>query len=96
MSLITKGSHGKPRNLTSRVRRTKKDIQDQTERVGADEAWRTGGKRPLRTRWVDVNKGDEDDYLVRSRLVGKESKEKGTLEHSLAATPPLASLNARG
>ena len=25
-------------------------------RLGQEEAWRLGGKRPLRTRWVDVNR----------------------------------------
>ena len=29
------------------------------ERVSKEDAWRLGGKIPLKTRWVDVNKGDE-------------------------------------
>ena len=43
-------------------------------------------------RWVDVNKGDENEPLVRARLVAKEIKKKGTLEASFAAMPPLLAL----
>ena len=53
---------------------------------------RPSGVKVIGTRWVDVNKGDEEDYEVRSRLVGKEIKHKGTLEHYFAAMPPLAAL----
>ena len=32
------------------------------------------GKRPIGIRWVDVNKGDEQEPEYRSRLVAKEIK----------------------
>ena len=30
------------------------------------------GRRPLRLKWIDVNKGDKKDMLLRSRLVCTE------------------------
>ena len=46
--------------------------------------------RVIGTRWVDVSKGDEDDYLVRSRLVGQEiKKHSGTIAQYVAAMPLL-------
>ena len=45
------------------------------------------------TRWVDVNKGDEDMLEVRSRLVAREiKKRKSTIGHYFAAMPPLHAL----
>ena len=46
------------------------------------------GKKPIGTRWVDVNKGDEDNPEYRSRLVAKEIN-TGKMEGIFAATPPL-------
>ena len=46
------------------------------------------GKKPIGVRWVIVNKGDEVDYNVRARLVGKEFKTNNTMA-MFAATPPL-------
>jgi hypothetical protein len=46
------------------------------------------GKKPLGIRWVDVNKGDEDDEEYRSRLVAKEIK-YNKREDLFAAMPPL-------
>ena len=40
--------------------------------MSKEEAWRLGGKRPLKTRWVDVNKGDEVKPDIRCRLVAKD------------------------
>ena len=40
------------------------------------------------TRWVDVNKGDEEKAEVRSRSVAKEIK-MDKREDLFAATPPL-------
>ena len=37
------------------------------------------GSKVIDTRWVDVNKGDESEPIVRARLVAKEIKKKGTL-----------------
>eukprot|EP00959_Pyramimonas_sp_CCMP1952_P457952 9475807-Pyramimonas_sp.AAC.1 len=53
---------------------------------------RPAGHKVIGTRWVDVNKGDEVDYQVRSRIVGKEIRHKGSVEQYFAAMPPLASL----
>ena len=49
------------------------------------------GKRPLRLKWIDTNKGDPKNYQIRSRLVCTEIRPKGT-EAIFSATPPLESL----
>ena len=36
------------------------------------ECWDVTGKPPISTKWVDVNKGDQESYDVRSRLVARE------------------------
>ena len=41
------------------------------ERVDRAEVWRRSRRQPLKTRWVDVNKVDEQKPDVRSRLVAK-------------------------
>ena len=51
---------------------------------------KTGGKI-IRTRWIDVNKGDSERRDYRSRLVGKEFKQKAENE-LFASTPPLEAL----
>ena len=50
------------------------------------------GEKVIGTRWVDTNKGDEQSYAVRSRLVGQEIKRKGSIVQYFAATPPLYAL----
>ena len=48
------------------------------------------GARPVSTRWVDINKGDDNDPDCRSRWVGRELKGKDNDRDDLfAATPPL-------
>jgi len=57
----------------------------------AEECIRRTGKRPITTRWVDVDKGRDGEVCVRSRLVARDFKLKND-ELSLdvfAATPPL-------
>lgn len=51
-----------------------------------EEAIRVTGKKPIGTRWVDINKGDavNPEY----RLVAKEIK-INKREDLFAATPPL-------
>ena len=49
------------------------------------------GRRPLRLKWIDCNKGDKKKMQLRSRLVCTEVKPKG-VESIFAATPPLESL----
>ena len=61
------------------------------QRVTRDEAARRGGRKPIATRWVDVNKGDSQSPDVRSRLVAKDFA--GHRDDSFfAATPPLEAL----
>ena len=49
------------------------------------------GKAPISVRWVDVNKGDDDNPNYRSRLVAREIRRFGE-EPIFAPTPPLESL----
>ena len=50
---------------------------------------RTGGP-PVSTKWLDINKGDDNDTDYRSRWVGREFKGKNKDRDDLcAATPPL-------
>ena len=58
--------------------------------ISWDEARRRGWK-VVKTRWIDVNKGDEDTPNYRSRLVAKESND-GSGEGLFASTPPLEAL----
>ena len=45
----------------------------------------------MKTRWIDINKGDEDMPNYRSRLVAKEFND-GAGEGLFASTPPLEAL----
>lgn len=49
------------------------------------------GKKPVDTKWVDVNKGSKQDPQVRSRLVARDFKPKGEPARGdlFAAMPPL-------
>ena len=49
------------------------------------------GWKIVKTRWIDINKGDDDHPIYRSRLVGKEFND-GTMEGIFAGTPPLEAL----
>ena len=44
------------------------------------------GRRPISVRWVDVNKGDDQEPNIRSRLVAREIRSPGT-EAVFAPTP---------
>ena len=46
------------------------------------------GKKPVKVRWVDVNKGDDDSPNVRCRIVAKDFNTDKRLD-LFAATPPL-------
>ncbi len=50
-----------------------------------------GDGKVLTTRWIDVNKGDQENPDYRSRLVGREIRKDNRLD-LFAATPPLESL----
>ena len=56
-----------------------------------DEARRKTGKPPITVRWVDVNKGDDTNPNIRSRLVARQIRQPGE-EAIFAPTPPLESL----
>ena len=63
------------------------------EEVSVQEWWNTTGKPPLGGKWVDVNKGDDQNPLVRSRYVAMEiAKKTGKCVDFFAATPPLETL----
>ena len=49
------------------------------------------GKKPIAVRWIDMNKGDDENPDYRSRLVGKELND-GQMGGLFAGTPPLEAL----
>ena len=53
-----------------------------------EEAVRLTGRAPIAVKWVDVNKGDDEEPEYRCRLVAKDIKRKYD-EAIFAATPPL-------
>jgi len=61
--------------------------------VPQDEAWERTGKPPIKVRWVDTNKGDDESPNYRSRLVAKDYRKKGE-DAFFAPTPPLEALRA--
>ena len=58
------------------------------KKVPIKECMDRTGKKPLKIRWVDVNKGDDVTPEYRSRLVAKEIKIDKRFD-LFAATPPL-------
>ena len=84
---------GKPlrTDLIKKARQEEMDTFNQFPvytKVPIEDAYFFTGKGPIGTRWVDVNKGDEDDPEYRCRLVAKELKKKNE-DTIFAATPPL-------
>ena len=59
-------------------------------KVPRAEAVRQGAK-VIQTRWIDINKGDDDNPVYRSRFVAKEFND-GTTGGLFAGTPPLEAL----
>ena len=57
-------------------------------KVPIEECIRRTGKKPVGSRWVDINKGDEENPEYRSRLVANEIK-RDSCKDLFAATPPL-------
>ena len=57
-------------------------------KVPLEECLRVTGKKPIGCRWIDTDKGDDDNPEYRSRLVAKEIK-RDVREEMFAATPPL-------
>ena len=46
------------------------------------------GEGPIGTKWLEINKGDEENVNIRARLVAQEFNQ-GKLTAIFAATPPL-------
>ena len=57
-------------------------------KVPTKECWDRTGKAPIRTIWIDTNKGDKIHPELRSRLVAKDYN-TGKRPDLFAATPPL-------
>ena len=49
------------------------------------------GIKIVKGRWIDINKGDDENPMYRSRYVGKEFND-GSMDGLFAGTPPLESL----
>merc|ERR1712023_557759 len=60
-------------------------------KVPIAECWDKTGKAPIKTRWIDINKGDSVHPEYRSRWVAKDFND-GTRMDLFAATPPLEAL----
>ena len=86
------GAHLQPELVHEARKVEMKFIEDMKvyDRVDRSEMLNRGGKI-IKTRWIDVNKGDAACPNYRSRLVGKEYKTY--VDDSLyASTPPLEAL----
>ena len=57
------------------------------EKVDINQCWSETGKAPIALRWVDINNGDSQNPLYRSRLVAKDFN-TGVRPELYAATPP--------
>ena len=84
---------GKPlrSDLVHEARKEEIDIFHQFpvyEKVPIEDAYYFTGKGPIGTKWVDVNKGDDEKPEYRCRFVAKEIRRKND-ESIFAATPPL-------
>ena len=49
------------------------------------------GWKMIKTRWIDINKGDDENPVYRSRLVGNEFNNEA-MDGIFAGTPPLEAL----
>ena len=45
---------------------------DVYDKVPVAECWNSTGRAPVKVKWIDINKGDDDNPNYRSRLVGEE------------------------
>jgi hypothetical protein len=61
------------------------------ERALVTDCWRETGRAPIGSKWVDVNKGDAANPVIRSRFVVKEIATYKT-DDFFTATPPLEAL----
>ncbi len=63
------------------------------DEVPTSQCWTRTGRRPLKGRWVDHNKGDSGCPAIRCRWVAKEIATYKDID-LFAATPPLEALRA--
>ena len=72
-----------------------KDVQHLRDKMVYDKIPRktalARGWKVIKTRWMDINKGDVEHPIYRSRFVGKEFN-TGEIEGIFAGTPPLEAL----
>ena len=83
-------------NGVKKARAEEMAVFDQYEvctKVPEQEAWDVTGKSPIGVRWIDINKGDTQNWEYRSRLVAKEIK-RDKRDVMFAATPPLEAKKA--
>ena len=67
------------------------DAKEVWEKRPRSEALARTGRAPISVRWIDTNKGDDDQPNYRSRLVAREIRRAGE-DPIFAPTPPLESL----
>ena len=62
--------------------------------VPKEDCYKATGHAPIKGRWVDIHKGDDNNRRYRSRYVAKEFRRGGstTTAEVFAATPPLEAL----
>ena len=61
----------------------KKPVWKKISRAAANEE----GWKIVKSRWIDINKGDDENPNYRSRMVGKELNDS-VVDGLFAATPP--------
>ena len=54
------------------------------DKVPVKKCWDETGEAPVGTKWLEINKGDEEEFNIRARLVAQEFT-KGKLEKIFAA-----------
>ena len=83
-----------PAELTRAARQEELDFMQDWhvwDVVPIAESWSVTGKAPLQGKWVDVNKGDLERPVVRSRYVAKEFANTKS-DDFFSPTPPLEAL----
>ena len=65
--------------------------------VPIEQCWQETGAKPIGTRWVDINKGDDDRIAIRARFVAQELKSSQVRagiarDDVFSATPPLEAI----
>ena len=62
------------KELVTRARRLEIEYFQKMQVYEKVPRWKARGKKVITTRWVDTDKGDENQPDYRSRLVGREIK----------------------